>query len=199
MRKTPGLRFDGGQWIIDKRVKGLGRVFERTGFDKSELEEAEKRFHTLIKEAFDKASRIEAGVMTFRDAATRHLREATKRSIGRDVYALEHLVPVIGHLTLPEIHQGTLQSYIQKRRKSGVKSATVARELAVLRRILTLASRVWRTLDNRPYLMTPPLLTLPDWEDSAIPYPLSWDEQAALLKELPSYLARMALLAIIQG
>ncbi len=30
--------------------------------------------------------------MTFRDAAARHLREATKRSIGRDVYALEHLV-----------------------------------------------------------------------------------------------------------
>ncbi len=61
MRKTPGLRFDGGQWIIDKRVKGLGRIFERTGFDKSEVEEAEKRFHTLIKEAFDKASKIEAG------------------------------------------------------------------------------------------------------------------------------------------
>ena len=35
-------------------------------------------------------------VMTFRDAAARHLREATKRSIGRDVYALERLVPVIG-------------------------------------------------------------------------------------------------------
>jgi hypothetical protein len=199
MRKTPGLQFDGKQWIIDKRVKGFGRVFERTGFGKSEAEKAEERFHSLIKEAFEKASRIEEGVMTFRDAAARHLQEATKRSIGRDIYALERLVPEVGHLTLPEIHQGTLQGYIQKRRKSGIKSSTVARELAVVRRILTLASRVWRTPDNRPYLMTPPLLTLPDWEDSAIPYPLSWDEQASLFRELPKYLAQMALFAINTG
>jgi hypothetical protein len=152
-----------------------------------------------MKEALEKGQRTAEGVMIFREAAARHLREATKRSLERDVYALEKLVPVIGHLTLAEIHQGTLQPYIEKRRQEGIKSGTITRELTVVRRILTLAARVWRNQENRPYLGVIPLLTMPDWEDEAVPYPLSWEEQARLLKALPDYLARMALFAVNTG
>ena len=199
MRNTPGLKFDGKQWIIDKRVKDFGRIFERTGLGKEEGEKALKRFHTLVQQAMDKGQRAADGVMTFRDAAARFLKEATKRSLGRDIYALERLVPVIGDMTLDEIHQGTLQPYVDLRRKQGVRSSTICRELAVVRRILTLASRVWRNQLNQPFLAVPPLLTLPDWEDEAVPYPLSWEEQSALLAELPSYLANMALFSVNTG
>ncbi len=54
MRKISGLRFDGKQWIIDKRVKGIGRVFERTGFDQEEIEKAHAWFHALMSEALEK-------------------------------------------------------------------------------------------------------------------------------------------------
>ena len=64
-------------------------------------------------------------------------------------------------LTLDQVHQGILQPYIEKRRKAGVKSSTIARGLTVVRRILTLASRVWRNDANRPYLAVPPLLNMP--------------------------------------
>jgi len=152
-----------------------------------------------MQEALGKGKRAEEGVITFADAAARHLREATKRSLERDVYALENLVPVIGNLTLNEIHQGTLQPYIAKRRKEGIKSSTVTRELTVVRRILTLAARVWRTKDNRPFLGVVPLLNMPNWEDESVPYPLSWDEQTRFFQEMPIYLARMALFAVNTG
>jgi hypothetical protein len=199
MRNTPGLRFDGKQWVIDKRVQGFGRVFERTGLGKEEIEKAQTRYHALIKQALEKGQQAKEGVITFSDAAARHLREATKRSLERDVYALEKLVPVIGHLTVNEIHQGTLQPYIEKRRNDGVKSATVTRELTVLRRILTLAARVWRTEDNRPFLSAVPLLTMPNWEDESVPYPLSWEEQTKFFQAIPVYLARMGLFAVNTG
>ncbi|MBM4200477.1 MAG: hypothetical protein FJ189_04250 [Gammaproteobacteria bacterium] len=180
-----GLRFDGKQWTIDKRVKGHGRLFERTGFGKEEAEQAQQRFHALMSVALAEGQRHTAGVMTFNEAAARQLREATKRSVERDMYALQRLVPSIGHLLLAEIHQGTLQPYIEQRRQAGIKSGMIARELTVVRRILTLASRLWRNADNQPYLPVPPLLALPDWEDEAVPYPLSWDEQSALCAALP--------------
>lgn len=126
MRNTPGLKFDGKQWIIDKRVKDFGRIFERTGLGKEEGEKALKRFHTLVQQAMDKGQRAADGVMTFPDAAARFLKEATKRSLGRDIYALERLVPVIGDMTLDEIHQGTLQPYVDLRRKQGSEVAPFA-------------------------------------------------------------------------
>lgn len=153
-----------------------------------------------MSQAIEKGKRTAEGVMTFSEAAARHLKEATnKRSLERDVYALERVVPIIGHLTLDEVHQGTLEPYIEKRRKEGIKSGTITRELTVVRRILTLAARVWRNQQNRPYLSVVPLLTMPNWEDEASEYPLSWDEQARLLSKMPAYLARMALFAVNTG
>jgi integrase len=97
------------------------------------------------------------------------------------------------------VHQGTIQPYIEYRRSQGIKSGTVCRELAVVRRILTLASRVWRDLDNQPWLPTAPLLRMPDWKDAAKPYPLSIEEQRRFFQELPDHLAEMALFAVNTG
>lgn len=45
----------------------------------------------------------------------------------------------------------------------------------------------------------PPLLNMPAWEDEAVPYPLSWDEQSRFLSHLPCHMARMALFAVNSG
>jgi integrase len=195
--KFPGLYWDkeSGKGSVDKRIEGLGRVRHR--FTASTWYEAEAEYHRAIGVAKTQAST--STIRTFREAATKYLNEESKSSLSRDADCLANLDPWIGLFRLDQIHQGTLQPYIQHRRSQGVKSATVVRELAVVRRILTLASRVWRDLDNQPWLMAAPLLRMPNWMDAAQPYPLSFDEQRRLINELPEHLADMALFALHTG
>ncbi len=195
--KFPGLYWDKktGKGAIDKRIDGIGRVRHR--FTASSEGEAEAEYHRAIATA-----KIEAAApvfRTFREAATKYLNEETKSSLSRDAECLANLDPWIGSLALNQIHQGMLQAYIEQRRSQGMKSATVTRELAVVRRILTLASRVWRDLSNEPWLAVAPLLRMPDWKDAAKPYPLSIDEQRRFFKELPSHLSEMALFVVHTG
>ncbi|MGZ4981062.1 MAG: tyrosine-type recombinase/integrase [Methylobacter sp.] len=196
-KKFTGLYWDKetGKGSVDKRIDGIGRVRHR--FTASTWQEAEAEYHRAIA-----AAKIEASApkfRTFREAATKYLNEETKSSLSRDAECLANLDPWIGALQLDQIHQGSLQPYIEHRREQSVKSATVVRELAVVRRILTLASRVWRDLDNQPWLPVAPLLRMPDWKDAAQPYPLSIDEQRRFFKELPEHLAEMALFAVHTG
>ncbi|MDQ4146360.1 MAG: site-specific integrase, partial [Pseudomonadota bacterium] len=90
-------------------------------------------------------------IRTFRQAATKYLEETIKRSIGRDAQALMMLDPYIGDLPIEKVHMGTLRKYIEHRRATGIKSGTVARELAVVRRILNLAARMWRDENDKPW------------------------------------------------
>lgn len=195
--KYPGLYWDKKteKGSIDKRIDGLGRVRHR--FTASTWQEAEAEYHRAI--AIAKTQAGAPKLRTFREAEAKYLNEETKSSLPRDAECLANLDPWIGALRIDQIHQGTLQPYIEHRRDQGVKSATVVRELAVVRRILTLASRVWRDLDNQPWLPVAPLLRMPDWKDAAQPYPLSIDEQRRFFKELPEHLVEMALFAIHTG
>lgn len=198
--KTPGLNFNGKVWIIDKVIPGVARIYERTGFGKSEKHRAEIRFAELIAEKYEEKNRRIEQVTLFREAATRFLTEERKRSLARDAVCLEHADAFIGDLPLEQVHMGTLQPYIDGRREVGVRSSTVRRELAVIRRVLTLSSRRYRHPDGTPWLETaPPLLSMPDWEDTATPYPLSWDEQKRFFDELPTHLRDMALFAVNTG
>jgi integrase len=196
-QKQPGLYWDKetGKGAIDKRIEGIGRVRHR--FTANTWQEAEAEYHRAIAAA--KTQAAAPRFRTFREAATKYLNEETKSSLARDADCLANLDPWIGSLRLDQIHQGSLQPYIEHRREQGVKSATVVRELAVVRRILTLASRVWRDQDNQPWLPVAPLLRMPDWKDAAKPYPLSINEQRRFFKELPDHLAEMALFALHTG
>lgn len=196
-KRIPGLRKKGQIWHIDKQIRGYGRLCESTGT--GEREEAERYLIRRLAE-------IEAQVRdrreqhTFREAATRYLNEhLRKRSIARDADCLKNVDPYIGDLPLEEVHMGTLQPYIDARRQAGIKSATIRRDLAVVRRVLTLSARLWRDRYNRPWLDTVPMFQMPNWEDSAEPYPLSIEEQRRLLQALPDHLAAMALLAVNTG
>lgn len=195
--KLPGLYWDKEtkNGSVDKRINGLGRVRHR--FTANTWQEAETEYHQAIATA--KIQAAAPMLRTFREAATKYLNEETKSSLSRDAECLANLDPWIGLLRIDQIHHDSLQPYIEHRREQGIKSATVVRELAVVRRILTLASRVWRDLDNQPWLMVAPLLRMPDWKDAAKPYPLSIDQQRRFFKELPEHLTEMALFAIHTG
>lgn len=196
-RTMCGLSLRGGVWHIDKRIRGFGRLCESTGT--GDRQEAE-RFLTRRLEEFRQAQVY--GVRprrTFRQAATKYLVDGSKRSLARDAQDLRTLDPWIGDLELRHVHMGTLAKFIEARRRAGIKSGTVNRSLAVVRRILNLAARLWRDENGLTWLETPPLLQFVNWHDQRKPYPLSWEEQKALLQELPDHLARMVLFKINTG
>jgi integrase len=102
-------------------------------------------------------------------------------------------------MAIGQVHMGTLQPFIEARREAGVRSGTVNRTLAVVRRILNLAARLWRDENGLSWLETPPLIQLIEWGDVRAPHPLSWEEQARLLRKLPSHLERMVLFKVNTG
>lgn len=196
--RPPGLYKRGGIWHIDKQIKGYGRVSEscRT----SDLHEAERYLAHRLEEIRLATVYGTRPTRMFREAATKYLTENVhKRSIDRDAQDLRSIDPFIGSLPIERIHDGTLAPYVRVRRGNGVRPGTINRTLAVVRRVLNLAARRWRDESGLTWLATAPLLSLVPDEDPRQPYPLSWEEQARLLQELPAHLARMVLFKVNTG
>jgi integrase len=68
-----------------------------------------------------------------------------------------------------------------------------------VRRILNLAAREWIDENGMTWLAAAPRIELLPATNKRQPYPLNWDEQARLFKELPAHLAAMALFAVNTG
>jgi integrase len=136
---------------------------------------------------------------TFRVVATRFLNEATKATIREDARNLKYLDPIIGDLPLEGVHMGSLQPFIEKRRKQGVENRTINYGLQTVRHILNLAASEWFDEQVRPRLDRAPKIKLLKEYDRKPPYPLSWEEQTRLFNALPSYLAKLALFKVNTG
>jgi integrase len=196
-KRTPGLYFRSGIWHIDKVVLNR-RICESTG--SGELEEAERYLARRCEEIRQAAIYGVRPKRLFRDAATKFLTENLhKRSIADDASRLKYLDKYIGHLALDNIHMGTLQDFIDGRKKEGRKSKTINHGLKVVRRILNLASDTWQDEFGLSWILKAPKITLLPEDDCRKPRPLTWDEQTKLFKELPAHLATMALFAVNTG
>jgi hypothetical protein len=137
-RPSRGLLLRKGIWHIDKIVYDT-RICEstRTG----DLKEAEALLAHRILEVRPRClyGRI------FREAGIRFVAESGHlRGLERDERALAMLYPFIGALPLQQIHRETLAPFVRARLDKGLSPDTVNRELAMVRRILNLASKVWR-------------------------------------------------------
>ena len=201
-----GLYLKEGIWQIDKCYKYFhGRRLRcSTGYGEKDLDEAQAY---LMKEMENARKAVEDGVRpvcTFKQAATKYLRENThKASIGVDAWHLEWLIGFIGDLSLSQVHDDTLRPFVQARREAGVKKKSINNGLQVVRRILNLAARSWRhNLANgqsMTWLETAPLISMLKVNDAAKPYPLSWQEQDRLFSCLHSDLADMCLFMVNTG
>ena len=194
-KKTSGLFKRGEIWHIDKRVCGI-RI--RESCETSEIEEAERYLNHRIHEIRNQVIYNQRKEWTFLDAATKYVQEETKKSLDRDIVSIEAANPFIGQLPLRHVHMGTLEKFINARLKSGIKAITVNRDLAIIRRILVLAARLWRDENGNTWLNEAPLIRMLK-SDSRKPYPISWEEQKILLAELPDHLATMVLFALNTG
>ncbi len=194
-KRTPGLTKRGAYWHINKIVRGT-RIYESTGT--GDLAEAERHLNRRINEVLEQAIYGRQKERTFIEAATKYLDETEKKSLARDAVTLRAVMPYIGGIKLKRIHMGTLEQFIINRREAGIKNGTLNRDIAVIRRVLTLAARLWRDEDGNAWLNEIPMLQQLK-SDSRKPYPISWDEQTRLLAELPQYLADMVLFAVNTG
>jgi len=196
-KRTPGLYNRKGIWHIDKQVFGQ-RICESTGT--GSLEEAEKYLARCIEEL---RKTILYGIRPkyiFREAATKFLRENQhKRSIQSDSDQLGILDKYIGDLPIELVHIGTLQPFIEARKRDGRKNKTVNFGLQIVRHILNLAASEWIDSNGLTWLQNAPKIKLLSINDARKPYPLSWDEQERLFKELPLHLRYMALFMVNTG
>src|ERR1700722_2645604 len=195
--KPLGLTKRGGVWHIDKWIGGT-RVCESTGT--SDLAKAQEHLAKRVDDARKARLYGVRGDHTFRAAATKFLEENQhKRTIDDDAGHLKQLDPFIGTHLLRQVHIGTLQEFIAKRRKDGVKTKTINASLAVVRRILNLAASEWMDDRGMTWLETAPKIRMFPVTDARQPYPLSAEEQMYLFRELPAHLANMALFKVNTG
>jgi len=184
-------------WEVDKWWRGTR--FRQRGF--AGYEEAER---WLIKQLGDKRAVVihgERPARTF-DGASAHylLTHQDKASLETEAYLLASVMPFIGPLLLPQVHDGTLAPYVLARKKEGRKNKTINLALGVVRRILNLAATTWRDEDGRTWLEAAPKITmLPLVGHQREPRPISWTQQRQLLPQLPDHLARMALFVLNTG
>jgi len=201
-KKTPGLVKRGDMWHIDKSIRGHGRLCESTGTDS--LAAAEEYLRQRIEEI--RARRFQTRpVRLWQDAAAKYLIDNQARaSIVDDSYHLEDLNPYIGQLSLQQVHDDTLASFVKARREKGRKTKSINLALGLVRKILNLASRSWRHPDSGlTWLEVPPMITMQQppkgMSDAAKAYPLDWDEQDRLIMTQPAHLARMTLYKVNTG
>ena len=196
-KKTVGLIKRGEIWYLQKTVLGI-KLRESTGTGEAEVAEL-----ILARRVEEIRQLVKFGArreFTFREAAIRYMEENMHlSSIANIASYIEKLDPFIGHLPINQIHSGTLKPFIDSRKKEGVKNHTINQPLVVARTVLNLASRLWRDEGGNTWLSTAPLIRLLKKSDARKPYPLSWDEQRNLFKELPDHLAQMCLFKVNTG
>ena len=196
-RRTPGLVKRSGIWHVDKWIEGQ-RICMSTGSDK--LAEAERflaRMRELIREAKIYGIRPER---SFKEAAIKYVSENQhKRSLDRDKCLLKQLMPFIGDLPIQRVHRGTLDSFVEHKRKEGRAPGTINHALKIVRRILRLAEMEWMDEFGLTWLDRAPRIKLLPDTNKRQPYPLSWDEQQTLFSALPPHLAEMALFTVNTG
>jgi len=196
-QRTSGLTKRGGIWHIDKQFRGA-RICESTGT--SDIGQAEEYLARRVVELRETKLYGARELRSFRAAATKYLQEYYhKKRIKDDALHLRQLDPFIGGVELKQVQMGSLQVFIAKRRQDGVKTKTLNMALAVVRRVLNLASSEWMDRQGKTWLEAAPKIKLFSIKDARSPYPLSREEQALLFQELPDHLARMALFKVNTG
>ena len=196
-RKQTGIYRDKqGVWQVDKIYRGT-RLRDR-------FESAEEAENWLIRQMEILRQAHVFGVRknwTFNEAAAKYLLDHQEKvSLETDIYLLQSMMPFIGHLTLGEIHDATLVPYVSKRKADGRSHKTINLALALVRRILNLASRSWRDDSGKTWLDISPMITLlPLAGFQREPRPITWSEQRRLLPLLPDHLAKMVLFDLNTG
>lgn len=212
--RTKGILLAGnGERVVNKQYRGE-RIFARLGRVSQDDAEAWLRKEQARLDAAEAQQRREAdGLVTFREAGKKYVAELqaaddvrTTETIGGHLLLLNQWV---GDLPLEAVCNDSFASFKADRlagrdangaKVRAVKPATVNRALEVARTVTNRAARVWRTAAGKPWLGAAPLIEMLDEEATKRkPRPITWAEQAALMRHLPAHLQSMLLFAVNTG
>ena len=130
-KRTPGLVKRQELWHIDKRIGGR-RVCQSTGA--ASKEEAELFLARQIDETRQAQFYGVLLARPFELAAAKFVRENQhKRTIRSDISQLKRLMPWIGSVPLSRIYIGTMQPWVERRRKEGVAPVRCSRDEPLIR------------------------------------------------------------------
>ncbi len=197
-KKSAGLYKRGGLFYhIDKVIYG-DRVCMST--KEKTLKKAEEFLAQITKEKRDAKIYGIRPERTLNEAAEKYISEKQKSSLKNDIIQLNMLLPLLGKENLRNLHMGTIQKFVEKRKKDNVKNATINHGLQVLRHVLNMAAGEWIDENGLTWLENPPKIKLlPPDKDKRKPMPLSWEEQRTLFEKLPEHLFSMALFKVNTG
>ena len=176
-----GIRVRRSTETSDKKLAGaiLAKVttqlVEGTFFDKGE-----EQHHTL-------------GDMMERYLAERSIMKAPKSRV-RDGSALKHLLPIFGETLLADVTPKSLVAYRNQRRTEGAATATINKELQVVRHAFNVAMREWEWCQNNPMhrvSLEPAHNTVDRW--------LREDEEVRLFNASPLWLQDIMTFALNTG
>ncbi|AFI83202.1 tyrosine-type recombinase/integrase [Methylophaga nitratireducenticrescens] len=196
-KKPAGLFNRDGIWHIDKWIGGR-RICKSCAT--SSLAEAEAQLICLIEA--DRQARV-FGIRpkrTFEEAAAAYIKKyADQKSIDSAISKLKQVVPYIGHLPLDEINRDTLDEWVAMRMELNLATNTINHGLKIVRRVLNVAERELIDENNLTWLLKAPFIKLLPVEQQREPYPITWEEEKALLNALPTHLKEMSLFVLNTG
>lgn len=108
-------------------------------------------------------------------------------------------MPYIGHLPLDEINRDTLDEWVAMRMEQNLATNTINHGLKIVRRVLNVAERELIDENNLTWLLKAPLIKLLSVDDKREPFPINWEEEKALLAQLPKHLKEMSLFVLNTG
>lgn len=197
--RTRGIQADpDGSRTLNQVYKGH-RIFERLG----KVSQAEAEAELARRRADIEAQELRAGAeRVWADGARKYLIECQQRGVRTldlIAYHVDLLLPYIGDKPMFEVCTESLEEFVNDRLDEGVKNATVNRSLEVVRTVMNRAARVWRDR-GKPWVTVAPLIEMLDENAQARkPRPISWAEQATLLRQLPAHLEAMVEFTVNTG
>ncbi|MGY4830483.1 tyrosine-type recombinase/integrase [Sphaerotilaceae bacterium SBD11-9] len=200
--RTKGILCDNsGERTVNKQYRGE-RLFGRLGRISQDEAEAWLRNRQAEADAKHENQSREGSQQLFAAAAQKYLLECEQRKV-RTLETIAHhvnlLLPHIGSLPLQDVWNDSLMNFKEERANNGASNATINRSLEVVRTVLNRAARVWRS-NGKAWLPTAPLIEMLDERHPRRPpHPISWAEQAELMKHMPPHLQRMATFAVNCG
>ncbi len=166
----------------------------------SNRRKAEKIYAKALNEGEqDKPAMAESKRRTFEELRDRYMSEYAipnkmQRTIEKDGYSFKRLTEFFGGCTLAEISPQKIADYKKHRREAGIKTATLARELELLRAALNIAVREWEWIEINPFWkvkIEQPKGHKERW--------LTHDEEEKLIKAAPAWLKDIITFALNTG
>jgi site-specific recombinase XerD len=195
-RNDMGLYRRGPTWWISFSYSGK-QVRHSTETDDKKL--AEKIYHKVMTEVAEGKwfDRPVGERKTFGEMMEKYMVEHSrikKRSASRDEVSLLHLLPFFGPYYLKDVSPSLISSYKAARLAKGASSASLNRELALMKHAFTLTITEWQWVNENPVKKVSM-----EKEPPARDRWLTDEEEEALLGASPEWLREIVVFALDTG